>query len=788
MSKHEQQISEEALQRTIGLLQGITQGTEDLIAAQDSEFRYIFFNEAYKREFKRLWGREIEIGTNGLEALSPWPRQMAKARELGTRALNGESFSITMEFGSGTPENRFYNIQFNPIYDAQGRQIGAAHIFRNITEQIRIEKALRESEERYRLVNRATNDIIWDWNLINDQIIWNLELGAKPGLERVIMPGTLDEWSTFVHPDDRDRVLKGIAGAIENGMDAWSDEYRIEVAGSYRAYLDRGYIARDSRGKAYRMIGSMLDLTERRRSEEALLREREIAERERSRLQTVLEILPVSVIIANADGQIIAANPAADEIWDKVERSESPSDYGEDYKAWWPGTGRRVKAEEWGMARTLSTGERCMAEARTGRRKTILNYSIPILNATGDITGGVAVNVDITEHKKVAQSLLVLNETLERKVAERTELAEAQAQQLRFLTVELIEAEERERRRIAEILHDDLQQILASAKIQLQAVSQNIPPLPGLAEVDHLLKQSIEKSRRLSHELSPAVVYHSGLYTALKWLVSQVKDQFGLDVRLDADAAHQIKGKLNIFVFRAVQELLFNVAKHSGVNSAHVGFHVSDKDLNIVVTDQGNGFNPEILKSSDGKSGLGLLSLRERIRTIGGNLHIDSVPGEGTRTALSIPLESAGAGEMHLTEFSPGTAPVLSANKEDLIGGEDIRVLLADDHKVMRQGLMSMIAGQKGIRVVGEAANGLEAIEQVEVLKPNLVIMDVSMPKMGGVEATRKIRSRWPEVRVIGLSMLMDDHIVSSMRNAGADAFLTKTASLAELLKTIYGV
>ena len=114
-------------------------------------------------------------------------------------------------------------------------------------------------------------------------------------------------------------------------------------------------------------------------------------------------------------------------------------------------------------------------------------------------------------------------------------------------------------------------------------------------------------------------------------------------------------------------------------------------------------------------------------------------------------------------------------------------MLFVDDHHVMRKGLIRLMNGQPVIQVVGEAANGQEAIEKVRQLRPDVVVMDVSMPVMDGIEATRRIKAEMPHVRVIGLSMHDDEKVARSMGEAGAEAFLSKTVSLAELLKAIYG-
>lgn len=144
----ERKRSEDDLRRAYGLIEGITRGTEDLIAAEDREFRYLYFNEAYRREFKKLWGEDLQVGTSMVEAMAPWPEEQKKARDLWARALGGETFRVTMDFGPSEGEKETYDLRFNPILDARGEVVGAAHIFRNVTERIRAQQALREANQR----------------------------------------------------------------------------------------------------------------------------------------------------------------------------------------------------------------------------------------------------------------------------------------------------------------------------------------------------------------------------------------------------------------------------------------------------------------------------------------------------------------------------------------------------------------------------------------------------------------------------------------------------------------
>jgi CheY-like chemotaxis protein len=356
--------------------------------------------------------------------------------------------------------------------------------------------------------------------------------------------------------------------------------------------------------------------------------------------------------------------------------------------------------------------------------------------------------------------------------------------------VELIEAEERERRRIAELLHDDLQQLLASAKLQLQTVTRDLPENRVLGNVDQLLETAIEQARGLSHELSPSVLHHSGLMPALQWLVRKMETQFGLAVDLNADPDRDFQHiPLKEFLFRVVQELLFNTYKHSGVTTARVRLSGTGDRILVAVSDDGQGFDPAILQAPTAKSGLGLLSLRERVHSLGGHLDIDSRAGAGSRFTLTVPFD------LPVPEASappPAEAAHLHPHPDEpssSAGAKPIRVLFADDHQVMRQGLVSMIEDQPGIQVVGEATNGLEAIDLARRLQPDVVVMDITMPEMDGIEATHHITREMPDVRVIWLSMFQRGEISdTTMRKAGAETFLSKTASPGELLKAIYGL
>jgi PAS domain S-box-containing protein len=420
---------------------------------------------------------------------------------------------------------------------------------------------------------------------------------------------------------------------------------------------------------------------------------------------------------------------------------------------------------------TLSFGTRTRAE-----------FACDEISLMKSVCDQVAVAMQRLQTEKQLQHL---NRSLMDQVAERTALAEGRAKQLQKLTVELIEAEEKEREKISMLLHDDFQQLLASAKMQLQAARKTLPPDTFLSNVEHLLTESISKSRSLSHELSPPVLHHSDIVSSLNWLTQKMEAQFGLHTEFRSDEVDRLENPpLKVFVFRAVQELLFNIVKHSGAQKATIDLSYFDSILVISINDQGKGFDTNILNSAKPASGLGLVSLRERISYMGGTFNIESAPGKGCRITLKLPIN------VTVEKLQVSRTEILSDNlfNNSHMEGGKIRVLLADDHKVLRQGLVNLISSQPDIQVVGEASNGRQSIELARQLNPHLILMDISMPEMDGIEATRIIKAEMPHIHVIGLSMHEDKQITEAMRKSGAEAFISKAASISELLKAIYQV
>src|SRR5579859_120063 len=114
-----------------------------------------------------------------------------------------------------------------------------------------------------------------------------------------------------------------------------------------------------------------------------------------------------------------------------------------------------------------------------------------------------------------------------------------------------------------------------------------------------------------------------------------------------------------------------------------------------------------------------------------------------------------------------------------------IRVLLADDHIVVRQGLRALLMSEEDIEIVGEADNGRQAVQLVKKLLPDVVVMDIAMPVLNGLEATRQVTRTVPSTKVLILSSYSDDEYISQLTEAGAAGYLVKQTAANDLLKAI---
>jgi PAS domain S-box-containing protein len=214
-------------------------------------------------------------------------------------------------------------------------------------------------------------------------------------------------------------------------------------------------------------------------------------------------------------------------------------------------------------------------------------------------------------------------------------------EKIRSLAAELTRAEQEERQRISQVLHDDLQQRLFAIKAQLSFLRDGNLSADTYRELDQIqatLSESIAITRNLSIDLSPIILQGEGLVEALTWLSFRMKEQYGLQIELDAkEDLHQVDSHMRMLLFQAIRELLFNVVKHSGVSQAKVTLEQVNGRSCIIVSDDGKGFDSETVLGNP-QAAHGLLIIQERLSLLGCHMELVSKPGEGTRITIELPI------------------------------------------------------------------------------------------------------------------------------------------------------
>ena len=344
--------------------------------------------------------------------------------------------------------------------------------------------------------------------------------------------------------------------------------------------------------------------------------------------------------------------------------------------------------------------------------------------------------------------------------AEAAEMRAAHAEREREAAARVAVAEERAR--IARELHDIVAHAVSVMVLQVGAVRHKLPPgldedKEALGRVEQAGRTALAEMRRLlgamrsngdGLELAP----QPGL-DGLESLLEAV-GRAGLPVRLHVDGdPFALPRAIDLSAYRIVQEGLTNSLKHAHASRVDVTVRYRPDELELEVVDDGAG-----VAESDGL-GHGLVGIRERVKIYGGEMNAGIADRRGLHP-----------------QRTPSPRP---------LRGMSIRVLVADDQSMVRAGFRMLLSGEPGIDVVAEASNGLEAIDKVARFRPNVALMDIRMPELDGLEATRRILAADDTTRILILTTFdLDEYVYEALR-AGASGFVLKDDPPEQLIAAI---
>lgn len=665
----ERRRAEEALRETNETLRALIQASPLAIFALDPQGRVKMWNPAAEQIFG--WS-EAEILDR------PFP--IISIDLAGGCGFTGREMRHPRKDGSIID----LSISIAPLPGAGSTMNGIVAVVADISDRKKTEEALRKSDERFHLATRATNDAIWDWDLVNDTVWWNENFHAYFNYKPEEIESGVGSWTSRLHPEDRERVVVNINKVIDSGGRFWSDEYRFRRGdGTYATLFDRGHVVHDPNGRPIRMIGAMMDITERKQAEEALrIKTEQLAavteamaayldsrdwHETSSRLlrsalhQTESEHAFIGVVIEGARLQVIAYEGAPSE-------AAAPHSF---YEEALRGGGERryilFDRLDHLFGEVIRTGKVVIAndapnDPRRGKlllgplqlrtflgvpiiRENQVLGMIGIANRPAGYGAAEQAGMEILSH---ATGILydsyrqrereIALEDQQRNVEK--ELRRSQ-EELRSLSSRLNSMVEEERTRISREIHDELGQQLTILKMDLSWLKRRIPKKPELLRqrtksMAELVDTTIRTLRKISTELRPGVLDDLGLTAAIEWQIQEFQSRTGIhchftvapeEITLDPDRSTT--------VFRIFQETLTNIARHANANEAWIRLEKNQQHAILKVKDNGRGITENQITHS---KSLGLLGMRERALLWGGTVGIYGTPGKGTSIIVQIPL------------------------------------------------------------------------------------------------------------------------------------------------------
>ncbi len=676
--------------------------------------------------------------------------------------IRGEE--IRIQRGDGT--DGFIRMSSAPVVDADGNVIAAVAIVVDITEQRKAERAVRSTDERLRFVAKATTDVIWDWDLNTNALVWNDSVETVFGHKQNQIYPEIQWWYDHLHPDDRDRVIAGIHGVLDNGGSNWNDQYRYQRAdGTYANVIDRGYVARDSIGAPMRMIGAMTDVTERARSVAAI------------RFQAqLLNAVQQAVVATDPDGIVIFWNKFAENLygWTAEEavgqmiEELTPSPFLRDHGA---------EIVERGAAGQSWTGE-FLVQGKSGKAFPALFTTSPVLDERGQALGFVRVSIDLTERRNLEEQF-------------------RQSQKMDAVG------------RLAGGIAHDFNNLLTVIRLNTEIIIEGFDPEDPRSEDVKQIRSAAERASSLTRQLlafsrkqilQPRVLDMNSVVGTVEPMLRRL---IGEDITIasqcsargyvvaDPGQLEQVLVNLVVNARDAMPQggLISIETKNVELDDNYTSEHapvVPGHYVMLAVTDNGVGMNRETrehafdpfftTKEAGKGTGLGLATVYGIVKQSGGYVWIYSEPGQGTSVKLYFPEVSAAAA------FGP-SAELQTAARSSKRGSETI--LLVEDEEAVR-GLACRILEKQGYRVI-PAQHGRDAMDIAtkEEGRIDLVLTDVVMPGMNGRGLVERLSGIRPSIKSLYMSGYTDDDIIRRGFLEPSKSFLQKPFTTEALLQTV---
>ncbi len=713
------------------------------------------------------WSADDAIGRMLHELIIPERYRDAHLRGLARYRATGTGVLIDrrVELSALDKDGREFPIELaiSPLSTNSGLTFSA--FVRDIGERKQREAALRESEERLRIIARTTIDTIWDWNLQTDEIWWNEGMFSAFGYDKEDLEPDSRSWSSRVHPDDLERISGSLRRLISGGDEEWREAFRFRRKdGSYAHVKGRGFVIRDENGKPLRMVGGMDDVTQQLEYEARL---REQAE--------LLDKAHEAIIVLDTDGRVKYWNKSAEHMYGWTEEEALG----------------RFKAE------------------LLHEDKAYFAASLRTLFATGDWSGIV------TQHRKDGSSLTV--EATWSLVTDEDGAPEAVFSIITDITQRLaLEEQLRQAQRLESIgkltggVAHDFNNLLTVILGNADLMIDQLPEDGRLHKLARMTRTAARRGAELTHRLlafarrqalDPKTIDINQLVLGMEDLLRRtLLENVDIEVVPKDDLWHAFADPAQL------ESVMLNLAinakdamKEGGqltIETANVWlddeYAAANTDVApgsyvlIAVSDTGHGIPPEILEhvfdpffttKEKGKgTGLGLSMAYGFAKQSGGHIKIYSEPGQGTTVKLYLPRAETA---VESKEPEPAAEKVQPGHE---------KVLVVEDDDLVREHAKTQLA-RFGYEVL-TAHNGAQALELIRS-EPDIDLLFTDVIMSGGMngrdlaEVAKRLR---PKLKVLYTSGYTENAIIHHGRLDPGVHLLQKPYRSAELARKMRAV
>ncbi len=605
--KQAEEAVEAERQRIFALLDGLPA----MVYLKGPDFSIRFAN----RVFQQMVGEEDWQGKHCFEAISG-------------RQKPCENCHTARVFETGIPNESEWThpstcqtlqIHNYPFVDVDGSSL-VLTLGIDITQRKEAEDALRRSESRLAEAQRIARLGHWEWDLQSGQIAWSEEVYRIFGVTPEGFTPSLEAILSRVHPGDKERVSQGLSEA-RAGVKPYNVVSRlIRPDGSVRYMHSQAEALFDESGKAQRLLGTAQDISERRQAEMRLRASEE-------RFRAIFEGAGIGIAMTDLEGRFMSANAA----YVKMLGYATEELRGRLFIELTHPDDRPKNLE-------------LFTELNEGRRDTFQIEKRLLRQDGSDFWGRVTVTLVRGVEGKPRCCICTTEDITARKAA-REQLRESE-KNLRRLTSQLLTVQEDERRRISRELHDELGQALLVLKLQAKAIETGVSATQEQVRKEcHELRANLDRLvdnvRRLSRDLSPTMLEDLGLSAALHRLLRDFSRHYHIDCDVQENEIKDLFSmESQVTIYRLFQECLTNIGKHSQASKLTVAINKTPKSVSFIIQDNGKGFNLAQRHHQAQEQGMGLATMEERVRMVGGQMSIWSQEGAGTRIAFDIPYSS----------------------------------------------------------------------------------------------------------------------------------------------------